>query len=266
MASFQQLIEAADVPYRCLHWQGIEAYVFQRLPRIPLEELSRDYLSAEEQQRADRYYRSRDQVKFRWRRMLLRTLLAERLSCRPSELTFCTNQWGKPRVGVRAGSPSKPASRLPAVNFNVSHSDEALAIGICAVMPSKQPQPSEAWQIGIDIEREQAMADLAGVARMIMHPPEMEQWLALPQSSRVDWFFELWAEKEAVLKSTGYGLSLEPHTFAVVPHRAPWQVLELSLSGPDQCPWQVESVLCRDFKPFSVALARARPGLIEVSR
>jgi hypothetical protein len=72
-------------------------------------------LSAEERQRADRYYRPADRARFVAARGWLRHLLATQLVCTPAEIRLVTDVRGKPRVAGSALHFSAARSRGTAV-------------------------------------------------------------------------------------------------------------------------------------------------------
>ena len=100
---------------------------------------------------------------------------------------------------IRYGEHGKPyVPGYPA--FNLSHSGVwcALAIG-------------EAGQIGFDLEEiDQRHTDIAAE----VYTDAELRWM---QADPVDRFFRLWTWKESVMKATGLGIGLEPHTFEVLP-------------------------------------------------
>jgi 4'-phosphopantetheinyl transferase len=83
----------------------------------------------------------------------------------------------------------------PALRFNLSHTRGAALIGVAA-----------GPELGIDIEWQRPMEDLDDMARAVMSPEELEQWLALPPDDRTPAFYHLWTRKEAYLKAIGLGL------------------------------------------------------------
>jgi 4'-phosphopantetheinyl transferase len=213
------------------------------MPSQPLEQFAVEPLSDEERQRASRYYRASDAQRMIWRRFLLRTLLAGQLGVSPGSLCFQQNAWGKPSL---VGDGRQPLPR-----FNLSHSDTAVAIVISL---------TDDLKVGVDVERQKPLADLAGVAKAIMHRQELAAWHRLNGEEKLPWFFTLWAAKEAVLKSVGYGLAVPPQSIIVDPGRVAGSPLEITVAGPDGRSWESEVALFPDFYPYAVAVSTARIG------
>src|SRR5258708_512758 len=72
----------------------------------------RALLSADEMERADRFYAPRDRMRFVAARGILRALLGRYLSSAPQSLVFAYNEFGKPSL----------AFGYDALRFNLSHS------------------------------------------------------------------------------------------------------------------------------------------------
>lgn len=114
-------------------------------------------------------------------------LLARELGVR-SDDDIVTGRWGKPEL--RKGFP----------HFNLSHSGNYVALAIADA------------PIGIDIEQVQPF-DWA-VVRRCFNMDERE-WLLTQATDEA--FYRLWTGKEAVMKATGKGFSLDPASFCVLP-------------------------------------------------
>jgi 4'-phosphopantetheinyl transferase len=88
----------------------------------------------------------------------------------------------------------------PKINFNISHTREALAVAF-----------SED-EIGVDIEKVKA-ADLQ-IAKRCFDEAELDY---LYKHENVDFaFFEIWTKKEAYIKSSGIGLKMPLKSFCVI--------------------------------------------------
>jgi 4'-phosphopantetheinyl transferase len=144
-----------------------------------------DILSIEERKRADRYLFSRDALRFRLCRAMLRLGLAGYLEMAPEKIVLTTNGRGKPRV---AGSG--------ALNFNVSHSG---GLGLIAY--------TTAGEVGVDVEAIRGDIETLEIASAHFTKEEaaMVEAAATPAEQAAA-FLRLWTRKEAVLKAAGYGL------------------------------------------------------------
>ena len=130
--------------------------------------------------------------------------------------------------GVRAdcqlayGENGKPYLKSGDMYFNVSHAGDyvALAVANC--------------EVGVDIEKVSAYSD--AVAARCFTPPERE-WLRREGCDEA--FYRLWTAKESVMKASGFGFSLPPEAFSVLPLDSsahsiagkPWFLDWLSFSG-----------------------------------
>ena len=154
--------------------------------------LARTWLGDEESARAasfrfeihrDRYIRGRG---------MMRGLLRRRLGVDPASLVFSLGEKGKPRL---------PHHRI---GFNLSHSEGIAAFAL-----------GEVADLGIDIERYDRTVDLEGLARRCFREPEIAWMHSFPEQDRHRAFFRIWTAKEARMKATGEGFSLEPKRIAL---------------------------------------------------
>jgi 4'-phosphopantetheinyl transferase len=110
------------------------------------------------------------------------------------DLVFGYEATGRPHLVDIAAAP----------DFNVSHSDDVVLIAISWV-----------GRIGVDIEAVRPMEDLQGLAGQMMHPIEWDSFIGLSEDQRTAHFFQLWTRKEALLKASGVGLSLDPRSVLI---------------------------------------------------
>ena len=107
------------------------------------------------------------------------------LDCRPEEIRFVRDAWGKPHI------PDLP------LHFNLSHS------GRFCLLAASFSRP-----VGADLERWREKLDFAGLARRCFSTAEQDWWESLSESSRIPAFFQLWTCKEAFVKAAGQGIRL----------------------------------------------------------
>ena len=141
-------------------------------------------LSPDESVRAARFIFAEDQRRFVVGRAILRLLLAESLRCKPAQIAFSTNEFGKPSV-VGAST----------VHFNVSHSYDLAAYAFST------------QEVGIDIELKRFIPDALDVAQRFFAAPEIAAMERVPFNDRSSAFLRYWTKKEACLKVSGRGLS-----------------------------------------------------------
>jgi len=147
-------------------------------------------LSEEEQRRVERFRFVRHRRRFTVARTSLRTILARILGCRPEEVRFVYNQWGKPDL-------AQSCNHLK-LKFNISRSHEIALLVI-----------SRDREVGIDIEwLLQHPGDFDTLAKRFFAPEEYKQLRLLPESERLEGFFRFWTRKEALVKAVGTGLTI----------------------------------------------------------
>ncbi|MGZ8921071.1 MAG: 4'-phosphopantetheinyl transferase family protein [Limisphaerales bacterium] len=152
---------------------------------------AKQLLSPAEKTRADRFIRKVDHDRFVISHALVRTILSQYLGISPADLTFTTDQFGKPHL-----DPSINPARL---NFNLSHSGDRMILGIVRHA-----------RIGVDIEEIRPESARLDVAARFFTAQENEDLRSLAGDDQILGFFNCWTRKEAYLKAIGCGLSASP--------------------------------------------------------
>jgi 4'-phosphopantetheinyl transferase len=149
-------------------------------------------LDSAETARAARLRVDRDRQRFMICRCALREILSAYLRTAPQELRFTSGEHGKPSL---PGSP---------IEFNVSHSGDLGLIVISASGP-----------LGVDVEAPREVSDPLDLAIRYFHSEEREAVERASPADRHRIFLACWTRKEAVLKSIGVGLTLDPRRIRV---------------------------------------------------
>ncbi|ETO93621.1 4'-phosphopantetheinyl transferase family protein [Legionella oakridgensis] len=144
---------------------------------------SKSLLSSDEQKRAERYYFARHRRRFTIARTMLRLILARYLNLAPEQLEFTYSSHGKPAL---------PNHHL---QFNMSHSQETALLAV-----------GKNHSLGIDLEFFSARP-YEGIADHLFSVQENQALHALPPMLKPLGFFHIWAQKEALIKACGLGLS-----------------------------------------------------------
>jgi 4'-phosphopantetheinyl transferase len=166
-----------------------EAEVHVWRVRLDVEEARRDALSrslsAQERERAARFYFDRDRHRFQVARGVLRELVGRYLGVAPG------------RVELGVGLAGKPILREcgEGLRFNVSHSGGRALLAF-----------ARGRELGVDLEAEREIPEMASLAERFFSAAEAAAWRALPSEERPAAFFRAWTRKEAFLKATGEGL------------------------------------------------------------
>ena len=149
-------------------------------------------LDEEERARATRFRFDEHRRRFIVRRAVRRCLLAQQLQCRPEQLRYDVDAFGKPFVQDR-----------DILHFNASHSDD-IGVLITADVP-----------IGIDVEAQTRQLDYVNFAQHSFTSTEADEITGQPDAMLANAFFCCWTAKEAYVKAIGKGLRKSLKSFAV---------------------------------------------------
>jgi 4'-phosphopantetheinyl transferase len=174
-------------------------------------------LSDRERERAARFVRSEDGVRWAHARKVLRVLLARYADADPRALRFAEGPHGKPQLD---DGP---------LRFNISHSGDVLLIAV-----------AQDREIGVDVELPRRATDHVAIARRILGDEEAERLRALDPQQRERAFLRAWVRWEAVLKCRGTGIGGADDSPA---GPDPW-VCELDVDPPAAAAIAVEDGPC----------------------
>lgn len=166
--------------------------------RVPLDhwpasiQLTESTLSADETQRAERFYFDSDKQRFLIAHIALRDILSRYLNCKTNEISFSVNQYGKPKLTNHK------------LEFNLSHAGDFALIAV-----------TQEHKVGVDVEHIRSNADIEAITKRFFSQNEISELMALPSNQRVAGFFNCWTRKEAYIKAQGLGLSLPLDSFDV---------------------------------------------------
>jgi 4'-phosphopantetheinyl transferase len=183
-------------------------------------------LTDDERQRADRFYFEKDRRHFTAARGVMRILLARYLACRPEEVRFIYNNYGKPQLAEESN-----------FRFNLTHSH---GLALLAVTRGRE--------IGVDVEQLRDMeGDGEPLAQRFFSPREVALLRSLPPQLRREAFFHCWTRKEAYIKAQGKGLSLPLDQFDVSIHPDEPAVLLATQPDPHEAQrWSLQGLLPRE--------------------
>ena len=116
-------------------------------------------------------------------------------------------------------------------------------------------------RIGVDVEERSARRDLAGDIGVLFAPEERAALGAAEGDLKIDLFYRLWTLKEALVKATGAGLSLDTAGFEIPPAlyrdaRGPATHCEFRHPEVPGAAWRLETL---GNGRFAAALARELP-------
>jgi 4'-phosphopantetheinyl transferase len=168
-----------------------------RLDEIAREGKSlQEDLSEKEAQRAERFNREKDRVRYVTSLAVLRSILGSYLHADPKQIEFRREKNNKPTLSGTFSSQG--------IQFSMSRSD-GLALYAFA----------RDLVLGVDIERIAPIPEMDRIVSRFFAPREIEDYFRVPPTARTEAFFPIWTRKEAFLKATGNGLSLPLDSFSV---------------------------------------------------
>jgi 4'-phosphopantetheinyl transferase len=153
-------------------------------------------LSADELDRATRFYFPKDQKHFIAARGILRDILSRYLGRSPTALHFFYAFLGKPSLASDCAAES--------FRFNLSHSGSTALYAV-----------ARQREVGIDLERIEPRLVEDDIAERFFSPNEVTKLRSLPASARSQAFFNCWTRKEAYVKARGAGLQIPLESFDV---------------------------------------------------
>ena len=157
----------------------------------PLKEEWTDYLEnlpTKEVAKSEEYHYSQDKLRFTKCRSILRSTLSKWLEKDPKTINMTSGMNGKPYL-----------NEIPQIKFNITHTDGFAGIALC-----------KDFEVGLDVENTTRATDINAVSKKVFTDNEREK---IPSKNIIDGkaiFFRLWTAKEAFLKNTGHGLTLDP--------------------------------------------------------
>ena len=141
-------------------------------------------LSAADHERAERFKRPEDRLRFMLGRALLSTLLRQAGVTEALPLQLTLSEHGKPHL---------PAA--PAVHFSITHAGGIVAVALTL-----------GARVGVDVEEIDRPVDFIPLAERIFNAPDLTRFRTVTEADQPRAFFRAWTGKEAVLKAKGVGL------------------------------------------------------------
>ena len=183
-------------------------------------EAERALLSPAERERAGRFARPEDGVRWGRAHGILRALLARYTGLDARTVRFAEGPHGKPAL---AGEPSD-------VRFNLSHSGD---VALYAVALRRE--------VGVDVELPRRPIDAVAIAERALGREQADRLRALAPEDRDREFLRAWVRYEAVLKCDGTGIGAAGQGDPATP--APW-LCELDVGAPAAAALAVAGTAC----------------------
>lgn len=189
----------------------------------------RSPLDAGERVRAGRFVFERHRRWYTAARTSLRVILGAYLGIEAKEVPIEIAPLGRPRLAASGAQ----AVSAPSLDFNLSHCDALALVAVARCGP-----------LGVDVEQVRTMDDALALAQRHFVADEIERVARASGAARDAAFFTCWTRKEAVLKSTGAGLSIAPSSVRV---GATGETLHLDFRTPDGVvPLELQSFQVQD--------------------
>ncbi|WP_322044776.1 4'-phosphopantetheinyl transferase family protein [Paraburkholderia sp. J67] len=153
-------------------------------------------LDETERERAQRFLREEDRVRFVLARATLRQLLAERLGTPAHALRFGASGHGRPELQGQAGAPA----------FNVSHSGPHALVALSCER-----------EVGVDVELLTQGLEWRALGRVACTAAERDTLECVLPAQRARAFMRIWTAKEALLKAVGVGIAEHLQAFSIDP-------------------------------------------------
>jgi 4'-phosphopantetheinyl transferase len=189
-----------------IHWKQLASYDLSRehlhLWLINVDDhdacLSHYFklLTIDEYVRANRFKFDKDRNCFVISRACLKILLSRYLNCAVCEISFRNNQYGKPAV-VLSGCETS-------IRFNLSHSHCHTLIAIVRDL-----------DVGVDIEYMRENPMMREIVARCFSENECEEFKRLPETQKLQGFYNIWTRKEAFTKAVGKGILYPLNKFEV---------------------------------------------------
>lgn len=164
---------------------------------LDVQEVATEWLSAEEQGRAERLRVPAQRTQFIAGRTALRGLLAAYLGLPAREVSLALLPDGKPVL-------ADPQLR-DGLHFNLAHS------GNCLLLAFSNDGP-----LGVDVEAERPLVHPGWALAQLFSAGERALLAAIPPAQQADAFLTIWTLKEALGKADGRGLQARIDSAAVL--------------------------------------------------
>jgi 4'-phosphopantetheinyl transferase len=155
-----------------------------------------------------------DRARFVTSRLLLKNLITASTGVPAAavRLSYDCDECGKPHGRPRVAYPK---TTLP-WHVSITHCAERVVVAA-----------TQAGPVGVDVELVSA-TDFAGFEETVLTPQERREQAALPAKDRARGRAVSWTRKEAILKATGHGLTVDPRLIEATSEREHLSVINLA--------------------------------------
>lgn len=227
------------LPWRCVQLESTTSLLVASVGAVQRALGGSVMLDAVEMACAETYRQPADRERYLAARMLLRHALSKAAGGQvaPKDWKYTEGPYGKPVM----------SAGLPALEFNVSHSENCVAVGVSTKKP-----------IGIDIECLDPDRR-SGIVYEVLSDLERDRLQRCSADEQWTQFVRIWTAKEACSKALGLGLSLDFHTMEV--QMEPLRVRLLDRPASNAAAFDVASTtISRNGRAYSLSVARIVDG------
>jgi len=184
--------------------ENISIYFFRFSSYKNRESQFLKYLIDDEITRSERYHFAKDTNQYIICRGILRTLLSEKTGIDAKKLQLEYNAFGKPFLSQTQNAQN--------IHFNISHSHDC---GLIAISPNRE--------VGIDIEKIKELSDMNSLAEYTFSRREVKFYKR--SENKLQCFYHIWTQKEAIVKASGEGLSLGLKEWSIDPYKDKYSLI-----------------------------------------
>jgi 4'-phosphopantetheinyl transferase len=201
-------------------------------------EQCRSWLSEDERERAVRFIRQQDHVRFVLAHGGLRVVLSRYLGIAPDAVELGRSEGGKPFLTRELRGQS-------AITFNMSHAHGRVLIAV-----------SRGQEVGVDLERIRSDVEVAKLSERYFAHSEHTAIMQSAQEQRAARFFRYWVAKEAVIKAQGIGLRALSQCEIIFGAEGSGAEVLVPVGSPLQNNWRVRLLSCDEGWVAAVAAQR----------
>jgi 4'-phosphopantetheinyl transferase len=189
-----------------------------------------DLLNDVERERHERFRMPADKARFVTGRAVTRSVVADVLGIKPEQVVLDSTC---PDCGKPHGRPVVVADG-PVPTVSISHSGDRIAVAVL----------TDTGALGVDVEQISDRVGLDSLIESVLSPAERASFDGADPQRRKHAFFTYWARKEAILKATGKGITVQMSSLTMSAYDQPAALLD-----PGKAPVLAHQVRMADLHP-----------------
>lgn len=177
---------------------GVDVYYFRISEKQNKVSMYTNILMDDEIEKARRFHYKKDKDNYIICRGALRNLISSSIDINPQEIIFKYNSFGKPELSL--------SQNIKGLKFNLSHSGDLCLIAV-----------TNDLDIGVDIEKVSYIENCSSIAQNFFSESEIMLLRFASNDERQELFYNLWTQKEALVKASGKGLTFGMDHWSINP-------------------------------------------------